>query len=52
MKSVLLSLSAVTVVSGGAGIAVMRAPKVPLTEPDAILEIQAASLTSYLPTTT
>jgi RHS repeat-associated protein len=50
MKSVLLSLSAVTVVGGGAAVAAMRWPKEPLTEPDAILEIQSASLTSYLPT--
>ena len=50
MKSVLLSLSALTVVGSGAGFAMMRAPKAPLTEPDAILEIQASSLTSYLPT--
>jgi len=50
MKSFLLSMGAVSLVGGGAAVAAMRWPKAPLTEPDAILEIQSASLTSYLPT--
>src|SRR5262245_24570787 len=49
MKSLYRWISVVAVVLGGLGFAAVKLPKL-FVEPDAILDVQAASLTSYLPT--